>query len=253
MEAYGPATYGDYIADSYDRWPGVAGLGDASRREVPLLSKLASTGPVLELGIGTGRVALPLRATGVEVHGIDASDAMLERLHAKSGGQDVPITVGNFSDVAAPGGPYTLVFVVFNTFFGLLTQHDQVRCFANVARVLVPGGRFLTETFLPDVARFDHGQRTSTVNVSLEEVHLDTNMHDPVAQTVSGQHVVLRSGEPVQMFPLHLRYAYPSELDLMAQLAGLELEARYDGWNHEPLAGPSPSVVSIWRAPTRNA
>jgi SAM-dependent methyltransferase len=219
---------------------------------VPLLIELAGTGPVLELGIGTGRVALPLRATGVEVHGIDASEAMPERLRAKAGGREVAVTVGNFADVAAPAGPYTLVFVVFNTFFGLLTQHDQVRCFANVARVLAEGGRFLTETFLPDVARFDRGQRTSTVKVSLDEVHLDTNVHDVVAQTVSGQHIVLRTGEPVQMFPVHLRYAYPSELDLMAQLAGFELEARYDGWDHAPLTGPSPSVVSVWRASTRS-
>jgi SAM-dependent methyltransferase len=252
MDAYGPATYGDRIADVYDQRPQISGR-DASRSEVPLLSELAADGPVLELGIGTGRVALPLRATGVEVHGIDASEAMLDRLRAKPGGRDVPVVVGDFADVIAPGGPFTLVFVVFNTFFGLLTQHDQVRCFANVARVLAPGGRFLTETFLPDVTRFDRGQRTSAVNVSLDEVHLDTNLHNIVTQTVSGQHVVLRTGEPVHMYPVHLRYAYPSELDLMAQLAGLELDARYDGWDHAPLTGPSASVVSIWRTPTHNA
>jgi len=136
MEGYAAATYGDAIADVYDEWYGAPMDRPAERA---LLVELAGAGPVLELGVGTGRVALALQAAGVEVHGIDASEAMVAQLRAKPGGADVPVTIGDMADVAAPGTGYTLVYVVFNTFFAILEQDDQVRAFARVAEVLAPG------------------------------------------------------------------------------------------------------------------
>ena len=153
MEGYRPETYGERIADVYDAM--MADLPDPADC-VDRLAELAGPGPALELGIGTGRVALPLAARGVQVHGIDASPAMVERLRAKPGGQAIAVTMGDFAGVPVEGG-YRLVYVVFNTFFALLTQDDQVRCFANVARRLAPGGAFLIDVFVPDLTRFVRG------------------------------------------------------------------------------------------------
>jgi SAM-dependent methyltransferase len=146
MEGYRPETYGDRIADVYDAM--MANLPDPAD-SVDRLAELAGSGPALELGIGTGRVALPLAARGVQVHGIDASEAMVERLRAKPGGEAIPVTLGDFAGVPVEGS-YRLVYVVFNTFFALLTQDDQVRCFAGVARRLAPGDAFLLQGFVPD-------------------------------------------------------------------------------------------------------
>lgn len=245
MEGYEAPTYGEAIAGVYDDRFHAKSPDEA----VAFLADLAGDGPALELGIGTGRVALPLRARGVSVDGIDASPSMVAKLRDKAGGDVIDVAIGDMADVAAPGGPYSLVYVVFNTFFALLTQADQVRCFANVARVLRPGGCFVTETFVPDVTRFDRGQRTSTVRSTLGEVWLDAMQHDLLAQTVSGNHVILRDNAPVQLYPIALRYAYPSELDLMAQLAGLALEGRYDTWDRAPLTPAAMGAVSVWRKP----
>ena len=194
MQEYGPETYGDRIAEYYDE-------RYASRdpqAEVARLAELAGSGPVLELGIGTGRVAVPLAARlaadGVEVHGIDASEAMVERLRSRSGtdGSSIPVTIGDMRSVAAPGDGYTLAYVVFNTFFCLLDQDSQVECFANVAARLAAGGRFLIEAFVPDLDRFDRGQRTSAVSVTVDSVDIDVAMHDPVSQRVDAQHVLIR-------------------------------------------------------------
>jgi predicted TPR repeat methyltransferase len=154
MEGYGPETYGDRIADVYD------GLYENLDTEgaVETLASLAGDGPVLELAIGTGRLALPLVERGLEVHGIDASEAMVAKLRDKSGGDRVRVTMGDFADVAVDGR-YALIFVAFNTLFGLPTQDDQLRCFANVAARLVDSGVFVVEAFFPDLARFDRGQR----------------------------------------------------------------------------------------------
>ena len=247
MESYGPETYGERIADVYDDRPGVRGL----ELGTDLLEQLAGNGPVLELGIGTGRVALPLAARGVTVHGIDASRAMVHRMHAKPGGDDLAIAIGDMADLPTPGGPYSLIFVVFNTFFGILTQADQLRCCQNVAQALLPGGRFLIEAFVPDLGRFDRGQRTSTTQVNVDEVHIDVSAYDAMTQRVDTQHVILRDGEPVRMLPVSLRFAWPNELDLMAKIAGLELESRHGGWNGEPFTAASGNHVSVWRRPPR--
>src|SRR5918911_134762 len=210
---YDAATYGERIAEVYDAWPGVPADTDAT---VAFLAARAGGGPALELGIGTGRVALPLAARGVQVHGVDASPAMVARLRAKPGGDAVPVELGDFAEVHTPG-PFTLVFVVFNTLFGLLDQDAQVRCFARVAERLRPGGRFVVEAFVPDLGRFDRGQRTGTTAVSVDEVRLDASIHDPVQQVVRTNHVYIRAGS-LEMFPVAIRYAWPSELDLMARI-----------------------------------
>jgi SAM-dependent methyltransferase len=229
MEGYRPETYGDRIADVYDAI--TAGLPDPVDC-VDRLAELAGPGPALELGIGTGRVALPLAARGVEVHGIDASAAMVERLRAKPGGEAVPVTLGDFADLPVAGA-YRLVYVVFNTFFSLLTQDEQVRCFAAVADHLAPGGAFVLELFVPDPTVHPGGQSVRTRHLGLDMARVDLALHDPVAQRVDFQNVLL-TADGLRLLPGSVRYAWPAELDLMARLAGLGLRERWGGWRREP-------------------
>src|SRR5262249_8160041 len=147
-QEYRESTYGDRISDVYDRW-----YPSASPDAIDRLGELAGNGPILELGIGTGRLALPLASRGIEVHGIDASEAMVAKMASKPGGNRIPVTIGNFADVGV-SGEYSLIYVVFNTFFTLSDQEEQVGCFANVAKRLRRGGLFLIEAFVPDPARF---------------------------------------------------------------------------------------------------
>ncbi len=243
MQEHAHSSYGERIADVYDEWHDRV---DDTPATVSFLADLAGPGPVLELGIGTGRVALPLAARGIEVHGIDASPAMVERLRAKPGGDVLPVRIGDFADVDAPGASYTLVYVVFNTFFALLTQHDQCRCFANVAARLGPTGRFVLEAFVPDVARFDRDERLGVTHIEADQVRLNVSRHDLLQQRVSTAHVALTE-HGNRIVPVEIRYAHPSELDLMARLAGFELDARYDGWTHRLPLATSPNLVSVYR------
>ncbi|HZD69141.1 MAG TPA: class I SAM-dependent methyltransferase [Actinomycetes bacterium] len=246
MEEYGSATYGDRIAEVYDDWSGVPA---DSEEAAAFLAERAADGPVLELGIGTGRIALPLAARGLEVHGIDASERMVARLRAKPGGADIPVTVGDFTDVGLrPSQPrvFPLVLAVFSTFFALPSQDDQVRCFAGVAARLAPGGAFVIEAFVPDVSRFRQGHHTAVQSVGVDRVRLDVSMHDPVEQRIRAQHVVLDEGG-VRLYPVQIRYAWPAELDLMARLAGLRLAERWAGWRCEPFTGQSVRHVSVYR------
>jgi SAM-dependent methyltransferase len=241
MEGYGPATYGDRIADVYDAF-----FEDTldTDRAVEALADLAGGGPVLELAIGTGRLALPLAARGLEVHGVDASERMVEKLRAKPGGDAIPVTIGDFADVPVDG-EYRLIFIAFNTLFGLLTQEDQLRSFANVARHLSADGAFVVEAFFPDLARFDRDQRTQTTSVDENRVILDASRHDPVEQRVDSQRVVITE-DGTKLYPVSIRYAFPSELDLMARLAGLELRERWGSWKREPFTGESGRHVSVY-------
>jgi SAM-dependent methyltransferase len=244
MDDYTSSTYGDRIADLYDEL--FASRRTLSERDetVEALTALAGAGPVLELAIGTGRIALPLAARGVPVHGIDASQRMVDVLRSKPGGEDIPITMGDFADVAVDG-EYTLIFVVFNTFFALFDQEHQVRCMRNVGAHLRPGGCFVIEAFVPDLARFDRGQRTSITDIGVDSVKLDVSIHDSATQRVDSQHVVI-SPEGVRLLPVRIRYAWPSELDLMAQLAGLRLRDRWSGWKGKPFDSSSTIHVSIY-------
>jgi SAM-dependent methyltransferase len=240
---YGPATYGDRVAGVYDEW---FALPTDTERAVEFLAEIAGPGPALELGIGTGRIALPLAERGVEVHGIDSSEAMVDRLREKPGGDRIQVSIGDFADVGdLVEGAFSLVFVVFNTFFAVLTQEDQVRCFQGVARHLADGGAFLMQAFVPDLSRFDRGQRVDAMDVGTDIVHLEASRLDLANQRVQAQHIVLEEGR-TRMFPVTLRYAYPSELDLMARLAGLRLRDRWGGWDRSPFDSSSQGHISVW-------
>ena len=244
VDGYDASTFGDRWAEVYDRWGWPEAPVDDT---VGFLAERAGGGRVLELAIGTGRVALPLRERGLEVHGIDASEAMLARLRANPGGDAVPVELGDMADVAVEG-TFSLVYLVFNTFFGLLTQEEQVRCFANVAARLEEGGAFVLEAFVPDVTRFDRDQRVDAYELELDRARFDLSRHDPVAQQVWTQHVVL-DDDGFRLLPIALRYAYPSELDLMGRLAGLELRERHGGWHGEPFTARSGQHVSVYGKP----
>ncbi len=239
MDDYGPDTYGEKIADHYDeRYP------EVHSSLIDRLVEIGGAGPALELGIGTGRVALLLATRGVEVHGLDASPSMVERMRVKPGGGDIPVTIRNMEDLSGLG-PFRMVYVVFNTFFSLLDQESQVRCFKSVASVLEPGGLFVMEAFVPDVARFDRNQRVSVVGIDTHEVAVDVAVYHPRDQTVVASNMVFGPTGRRQ-FPVKLRFAYPSELDLMARLAGLSLVERWGGWEKEPYTGEG-IHVSTWR------
>jgi len=239
MKGFGPETYGDVIAGAYD------GLyADAPENVVDRLAELAGGGPALELGIGTGRVAVPLAARGVEVHGIDASVAMLEELRKKPGAAGIEATLGDFGEVET-ARRYRLVYVVFNTFFALTTQDEQLSCFTSVAERLEPGGVFLLELFYPDLSRFDRGQTVRATSVALDAVQLEVTTHDAVRQTITNQHVVL-SGTGTRLYPVVLRYAWPSELDLMARAAGLRLRGRWGDWDGAPFTSTDRRHISIY-------
>ena len=215
---------------------------------VDFLAAVGSPGPVLELGIGTGRLALPLAERGLEVHGIDASEPMIAGLRAKPCGDRIPVVVGDFADVdSLVDGEYPLVFVAFNTLFELESQDDQVRCFAGVARHLAPGGAFVVEAFAPDLSRVD--QHLSVSLLGADEVGLQATRHDPLTQRVTGQSVSITAGG-VALWPWAIRYASVPELDLMARLAGLRLRERWAGWAREPFTAASTRHVSVYeRAP----
>lgn len=240
MQKYTEATYGEAIADQYDA---LAPALDPSMIE--RLFELCGQGKVLELGIGTGRVALPLLAKGAQVQGLDASPAMVEKLKAKPHGEKIPVKMGTFAKFQT-GEKFDLVFVVFNTFFGLLTQAEQVSCFKSVARALRPGGKFLIEAFVPDLGRFDRGQSLRATGIFDDHVRLDCSLHDPAAQTVESQHIII-GDRGIQRYPVKLRYAWPAELDLMAELAKLKRVERWGGWKKQPFTGSSSSHVSVFQ------
>jgi SAM-dependent methyltransferase len=238
-EQYDESTYGDHIADVYDEWHTAAPV-----ETVSALKELAREGPVLELGIGTGRIALPLAAEGLAIHGIDSSEAMVDKLRAKPGGDHIPVRIGNFVEVEVDGS-YSLIFVAFNTFFALRSQEEQVKCFANVAKRLRAGGLFLIEAFVPDLTRFTRGQIVQALQVGVDEVRLEASRHDPLTQRTIGQHLLITQ-EGVKLYPVQVRYAWPAELDLMARLAGMRLRDRWSNWQRDPFTAGSANHISIY-------
>jgi len=239
MEEYSAETYGERIAAIYDEL-----YTSYDPAAIHFLAQLAKTGPALELGIGTGRFALPLQAMGVEVIGIDASPAMVERLHAKPGGDRIPVTLGDFTLVELPA-KYPLVYLVFNTIFGLLTQAAQIRCFENVARHLEPGGVFVVEAFVPDLKRYVDGQSLRVTGMDNDSLRLDAATVDFANQLIIAQHIHV-SGHGVQLFPVRLRYIWPSEMDLMARLAGLQLRQRWSSWDQAAFTSNSLRHISLY-------
>ena len=239
MNNYSDETYGERVAHTYDDW-----YSSVQEGAIDLLSELAGNGPALELGIGTGRIALPLSARNVKVSGIDASQSMVAQLKAKEGSEKIDVHMGSFSEVEIEG-KFQLVYIVFNTFFALLSQDEQVRCFRNVASHLTPTGCFLIEAFVPDLNRFTGSQVNWATKVENDVVELDTGLHDAVNQRVTTQKVVLKN-DSVRLYPVEIRYVWPSEFDLMAQLAGLRLRDRWSSWQRTPFASTSGKHISIY-------
>ncbi|MCP5025996.1 MAG: class I SAM-dependent methyltransferase [Actinomycetia bacterium] len=244
MDDYRPETYGDHFADVYDIW-----YRDISDIEgtVARLVELTGDGLLLELGIGSGRIALPLRAAGLRVAGVDASPAMVEALRAKPGGADIPVTVGDMAEsLGVPDASCRVVVATFNTFFNLTTEAAQARCFELAARALEPGGALVLECFVP----FDDAPLSgvSPTRMNTGQVVLMATRRNPVDQTVSGQVIELTDGEPVHLRPWMIRYASPTQLDTMAASAGLTPESRTADWGGTPFTTTSGVHVSSWRA-----
>lgn len=242
MEGYGAGTYGDRFADVYDDW--YADVSDVEGT-VDRVAALAAGGPVLELGVGSGRLAIPLAARGLVVHGVEASAAMVERLKAKPGGDLVSVTVGDMAVLELEDPPpFAVVLVAYNTFFNLVTEEAQRRCLERSLSLLAPGGRLVIEAFVPaeGAARAAVEPRRITV----DEVVLSVSTTDPAAQTVAGQHVHL-SEAGIRLRPWVLRYAAPAELDAMAASAGFELVVRHADWRGEPFDEDSVAHVSTYR------
>lgn len=242
MDGFDPATsFGPQVAHSYDDQL----RGDESET-VAFLAELATNGAALEFAIGTGRIAMPLVDAGVRVDGIELSPDMVTQLRAKPGGRDINIAMGNMATIAAPGGPYQLIYLVFNTIFNLLTQDEQVRCFENAARHLKDDGVFVVEAGVvdPHSRPIDH-QYVNAEHVGKERVVLDVCQFDPVTQLLNENHVTF-SQAGIRLGPIVTRLIHPSEMDLMARLAGLRLTDRWAGWYQEPFTADSRRHVSVY-------
>lgn len=241
LKNYHPAmTFDEVVAKQYDHYP--RGDEDAA---VAFLADLAGEGPVLELAIGTGRIALPLAARGIPVDGIDLSEAMIAQLRAKPGGERLSVTLGDFADVPV-NGSYRLIYVVFNSLFNVLTQDDQVRCFQNVAAHLELDGAFVIEAGSPaELYGLRENQYVKAEAIEVDHVRLDLLQLDPANQTLDESHVTI-SAHGVHLMPVRQRYAWPPELDLMARIAGMRLRERWGYWDRRPYAADSPTVVSVY-------
>lgn len=212
---------------------------------VAFLEKLVESGSALELGIGTGRIALPLAARGIRVDGVDLSQAMVDQLRTKPGGDQLSVTIGDFADVPVSNA-YRLIYIVFNSLFNLLTQEDQVRCFENVAAHLTSDGTFVVEAYVPTfLYQLRDNQYVDAEAIEVDMVRLDVLRHDPATQMLEESHVLL-SEAGVRLNPVAQRYAWPSELDLMARMAGLHLKQRWGGWLQEPFNANSRLHVSVY-------
>ena len=213
---------------------------------VDFLADLAAGGPALELGIGTGRIALPLSERGVLVHGVDISPAMVARLRAKPGADAIAATIGDFATTRVEGR-FKLVYLVYNTIMNLTTQDEQVACFRNVADHLEPGGRFAIEVIVPPLPRLPPGETVRAFALSPTHLGFDEFTDLTAAQLGKSHHHWLAGDSKVEVFSLPFRYVWPSELDLMARIAGMTLRERWSGWTREPFTSESPSHVSVWK------
>lgn len=244
MERIDISTYGDAIAEMFDA-NGWAGDPGDTEDTIEWLAKNSGAGPVLELGVGTGRVAVPLAQKGIAVHGMDASEGMLAQLRAKPGGDLVTLHVQDFTDFSLEMR-FSMVYAVFDTLPFITDQEAQIRCFEKVAAVLEPGGRFVVQTSIPDPARYDRGQRTQTLRVEEDHVVITFNRRERMSQISSIQFAVL-SEQGMQFFPMRVRTVMPSEMDLMARLGGLTPESRWGDWSGRPLRDSDDRHISIYR------
>ncbi len=240
--------YDERRAEAYDRRH-TARFAEAEATADFLAGLLRPGARVLELGVGTGRLALPLAARGLEVHGVDSSPAMLARLRAKPGADSVPVVEGDFADVGTSvEGSFDLVLLAFNSLFELLDQDAQCRCVAGAAARLASDGVFVVEALAPELTRLEHS--LAVTSLADDEVVLQATSHDPLSQVVRGHDVVLSEADGVRLLPWAIRYASVPEVDLMARLAGLELWERWGGWEKEPFTAASARHVSVYGRPS---
>jgi SAM-dependent methyltransferase len=241
--------FGQKVAERYDE--SSADMFDPAVVDpvVDFLADLAGSGAALELGIGTGRIAMPLAHRGIRVHGIDLSEAMVARLRAKPGADEIGVTIGDFATTRVEG-TFSVAYLVFNTIHNLTTQDEQVACFQNVAAHLEPGGFFVIEVGVPQLQRVPPGETIRAFDVS--ETHLGFDEYDVASQGLISHHYSVVDGN----FELHsvpFRYVWPAELDLMARLAGMRLRERWSDWKREPFTSESRKHVSVWETPAGSA
>jgi SAM-dependent methyltransferase len=234
--------FGEQVAAKYDDDESAMFDPAVIDATVDVLAELAGTGRALELGIGTGRIALPLSHRGVPVHGVDLSRAMVARLRARPGGDAIGVTFGDFATAQADG-TFSVAYLVFNTIMNLTTQEAQVACFTNVAAHLSPGGCFVVEVMVPDLRRLPPGQTAVPFETGPNRWGFD--LYDVATQAMSSNHLTIDGGR-AGFSSIPFRYVWPAELDLMAQLAGMRLRERWQGWRREPFTGESRQHVSIW-------
>ncbi|GIJ23142.1 class I SAM-dependent DNA methyltransferase [Micromonospora lutea] len=237
-----PGHFGRLWADTYDL-PG--GLPDPTAA-VEFLADLAGDGRVLELAIGTGRVALPLAARGCAVEGVEASPEMVAKLRAKPGGEHLPVAIGDMADVPDATGPYRMAYLVFNTLFNLTREERQADCFRNVARVLEPGGAFVIETYVPNLADIDRDEQVRPWSVTEDSAAIRLHRYDRAAQTFLRQTITF-DGTGVHLHPFAMRYMWPEQIDEMAGRAGFRLTERYADWDRSPFDPTSTSHISVYR------
>ena len=235
------------VASTYDE-PGGANAPEAVTPVLDVLEDLAAGGPVLELAVGTGRIAAPLAGRGVPVSGIELSRAMAARIASKPGGEAVEVTIGDMTSTRVPG-EFSLVYLVFNTISNVTAQDGQVDVFVNAAAHLRPGGRFLIEVGLPDLRRLPPGQDTVPFAVSPDENgggYIGFDQYDVVTQQFTSNHVTVGADGTGRFYRIPFRYAWPAEMDLMARIAGLRLRHRWADWHRSPLTAQSTTHVSVW-------
>jgi SAM-dependent methyltransferase len=241
----GDGYFDERVAARYDESSSEMFAREAVEPAVDFLAALAGDGRALELGIGTGRIALPLAGRGVEVHGIDLSQAMVAKLREKPGGEGIPVAIGDFATTRVDGA-FSLAYLVFNTINNLTTQEEQVACFRNVAAQLEPGGGFVIEVGVPELRRLPPGETMHVFDAS--EGHWGIDEYDLVNQGLVSHHFSVVDGA-IERVSMPFRYVWPSELDLMAELAGMRLRERWSGWKREPFTGESRKHVSVWETP----
>ena len=240
-------VWNEQVAQGYDASSAHMYAPEVLGPTVDFLARRAGGGPALEFAIGTGRVALGLRARGVPVAGIDRSEPMVAELRKKPGGGDIPVSLGDMASTTAPG-EFGLVYLVFNAITCLLTQDQQVECFGNAARHLRPGGRFVVEVLVPELQRLPPGETARPFDVG--EHHLGFDTFDLVRQRLVSHHYWIQDGAARTFHSPH-RFVWPSELDLMGRLAGLDLRERWGDWNEAPFTADSSSHVSVWQKAAR--
>jgi SAM-dependent methyltransferase len=231
METYDAATYGERVAETYDEW--YSSIDEAA---IDTLAELARGGPALELGIGTGRIALPLAQRGLPVSGVELSPDMVAQLRMKPGGSEIPVALGDMAATRVDGS-FALVYLVRNTILNLTTQEAQVACFANAAAHLEPGGCFVVEVVVPNIRPLEV--------FDLSDTHVGVDEYDADTQRLVSHHFKLRDGR-WERLSIPFRAASPGELDLMARLAGMRLRERWSGWARDPFTAESTSHVSVW-------